>query len=127
MLETPESFRPGVKAVEPPIGGDPEEALLVFQQRVDFIVADAGRVARTVFVNGEGVAVVTVQAVVGAKPEVPRPVLKAGIDLVIRQALLNSELFYGIFPACSGGLPGNGMFLPGEGRRGKKEQTHTKG
>ena len=96
VKETPEGLRAGVKAVEAAIGGNPKNARFVLQHCINFVITDAGGVPRPVFINRERIAIVAVQAVIGAKPEVALPALKAGINGVIRQALLMGEFFYGI-------------------------------
>ena len=56
-------------------GGDPEVAILVFGDRGDEIVANAFAVAGGVLVDGEFVAVVSIEAIAGAKPHKAAAVL----------------------------------------------------
>lgn len=69
MAEGKELFRIGVKAVQAILRCHPKVAIPVFQQGIDVVVAEAGRIVLDVGIGIKMVAVEAVQAVLGADPK----------------------------------------------------------
>ena len=66
-----------IEAVQPAsASADPQESVLIFGDGGDPTIADAGGVARFMFVDGEGVTVVSIQTIFGAEPQEATTVLK---------------------------------------------------
>ena len=72
----------GVVTRQPPVlGSNPERTRAVQVHRLDERIAQAARIIRISAVNPKGIAVVAVEAILGAQPEVALRILKeAGND-----------------------------------------------
>jgi hypothetical protein len=65
--------------------------LLVFEQRIDVVVAQRGAVLRIVAEHREGISVIAVQAVLGGEPHEAVPVLNDRVHHALRQTILDGE------------------------------------
>jgi hypothetical protein len=92
MAVTVTALAPGVESIHPVVGGDPQIAVVVFQQILNEVGAQAARVVRVVLVHDEAVAVIAIEAVPGGKPHESAPVLQNVDDVALRQAVVGREM-----------------------------------
>jgi hypothetical protein len=87
-----ETFCTRVEAVKAFLGADPDDAVRVFEQRVDEIAADAGAVVGVVPEDLERVPVKTVEPVLGAEPEKSPSILQTANNGIVGKAILHLEV-----------------------------------
>src|ERR1700751_4592360 len=86
------AFRLRVEFVYPDIGRDPQIAVIVFHHVLQKVGAQTAGIVRVAFVYGEGVAVVTIEAVPGGKPHEAPAVLQHGDDITLRKTIVGGEV-----------------------------------
>ncbi len=84
-------------------GADPELALGVFKEAEDRIVAEGRRIFGVIFEYGEAVAIVAVQAVLGADPQEAAFILQETQHRVLGEAVFEGEAL-----EAQGSIEGNG-------------------
>ena len=88
MLEARELLCARIEAIQPAAPrADPDVAITIFHQRVDGVVTERNGIVGIVFVDGEGVTVVTIEAVLRADPHEAAAVLQKSQSRVLRQAV----------------------------------------
>lgn len=96
MGKTNELFPRFIKLVQPPAqGAHPESGGIVLAQRIDPIMRKRRRVEWFWFINGELIAVILVETVPGAEPQISFLILQDAVDRVLRQPLIDPQAVEG--------------------------------
>ena len=86
------AFGPGVESVHARIGGNPQVAVIVFQEISDEIVAQAPGIVHVVLVDDEGVTVIAVEAVAGGEPHETPAILQEVDHSVLGESIGSGEM-----------------------------------
>ena len=86
------AFGPGVESVHARIGGNPQVAVIVFQEISDEVVAQAPGIVHVVLVDDEGVTVIAVEAVAGGEPHEAAAILQDVGHSVLGEAIGSGEM-----------------------------------
>jgi len=117
-------------AVEPAVeGARPDRAAAVLIEGGDLVIAEAVGIVGVAAQDREAIAVVEIEAVFGAEPEISPPVLNDKVDNALGQTLLDGDLFEEQLrrSGCAGGSghEGDGAEQGAERKRKHPRQTVT--
>ena len=88
-----EHLRPLVEAHQSSIRAQPERVLRIIQNGTDDVRVEAGRVGRVVAIDGERVAIVLVETILGADPQVSLAILEHSHDLGLGKPVFKPQPF----------------------------------
>ena len=70
-------------------GADPKTAIRIFEKGRDIVVADGIWIMRVMPVMGKSIAIVSVQPILRADPDITLVVLQNGGNVILRQPILD--------------------------------------
>lgn len=89
---TREALGSAIEDIETAARGDPQVPGAILVEILDDVAAQTVRVRRIAVIGNEAIAVIAVEAVVGAEPQEAGPVLQHRLHALIREPLLDGEV-----------------------------------